>query len=199
MNDLITRIAFLTTKQVGFFSLLLGVGFYFTLFDDGSDMNPQIVQLQNQLTEQQNKKIETEKALAKRDKLAETLANLTVKFENLSRIVPGDLNSFDLNRQIDQLNKTTRIAQVLREPEKVIPGKVIDEWPVRMEFVGAYGDIAQFVYQASTTEKVMLVKGFKITSPDPYDGRLKFEVRIAAYKLARTIQKEEENPKGSNR
>ena len=186
MNNLLNRIAFLTTKQVGFISLVIAGLFYSTMFDDGSDLEPQIAQLQAQLAEQQGKKVETEKALAKRDKLAETLANLTAKYESLSRIVPIDLNSSELNRQIDQLKKTSRINQVAREPQKVNPGSVIDEWPVRLEFVGAYNDIAQFIYQASTTEKVMLVKDFKITSTDPYDGRLRFEVQVAAYKLANT-------------
>lgn len=183
MNNLLSRIAFLTTKQVGIISLVVAFLFYYSLYDDGTDLEPRIAQLKLQLNEQQQKKVETERALAKRDKLAETLANLTAKYESLSRIVPIDLNSSELNRQIDQLKKTSRINQVAREPQKVTPGPVIDEWPVRLEFVGAYNDIAQFIYQASTTEKVMVVKDFKITSVEPYDGRLKFEVRIAAYKL----------------
>ncbi len=184
MNKLLVRLAFLTTKQVGFIALVVGFIYWNTVFDDGSSLDPQISNLQAQLQQEQRKKTETEEALKKRDHLQETLASLTAKYENLSRLVPIELNSSDLNRQLDQLARTSRISQLSRRPKPIVSGKVLDEWPVEMQFTGSYGDIAQFVYQTSVTEKVMLVKKLKITSPKDYDGRLNFDVIVAAVKLS---------------
>ncbi len=184
MNKILTRIAFLTTKQVGFIALLMGAMYWYTLFDDGSALDPQIASLRASLREQEAKKVETETALKKRDHLQETLANLTAKYESLSRLVPTEMSSSELNRQIDQLRKTSRINQLSRKPAEIIRGQILDEWPVEMKFVGAYNDIAQFIYQASTTEKVMLVRKFKIVGSEPYDGRLSFDISVSAFKLA---------------
>lgn len=184
MNKLLSRIAFLTTKQVGIIELAAGFFYWYSVFDDGSSLDPQITALTAQLHEQEIKKVQTVSALKERDHLQETLANLTSKYEALSRQVPIDLNSSELNRQIDQLRKTSRINQISRKPADIKTGKILDEWPVELKFIGAYNDIAQFIYQASTTEKVMLVRKFLIKASDPYDGRLNFEITVSAFKLA---------------
>ncbi len=188
MNNFLARIAFLTTKQVAIFSIIAGGLFYYFMFDDGSSLEPQIVALQGQLQEQEGKKLQTENALKKRDHLQDTLANLTSKYESLSRLVPIEMNSSELNKQIDQLRKTSRINQISRKPLDIVKGAILDEWPVEMKFVGAYNDVAQFIYQASTTEKVMLVRKFKIIASEPYDGRLNFEISVSAFKLAEVKQ-----------
>lgn len=184
MNKLLTRIAFLTTKQIGFIAIAMGAFYWNFFFDDGSSLQPQIVTLQGQIQQQETKKIQTETALKKRDSLQETLANLTAKYESLSRLVPIEMNSSELNRQIDQLRKTTRINQISKKPLEIARGPILDEWPVEMKFVGAYNDIAQFIYQASITEKVMLVRKFKISSIEPYSGRLSFDISVSAFKIA---------------
>lgn len=186
MNNLLTRIAFLTTKQVAFIALAIGGFYWYSFFDDGSSLDPQIAALTSQLQVQQGKKSQTESALKKRDHLQETLATLTANYESLRRLVPIEMNSFELNKQIDQLRKTSRINQTSRKPLDIVKVKdgLLDEWPVELKFIGAYSDIAQFVYQASTTEKVMLVKKLKIVSADPYDGRLSFDITVSAYKLS---------------
>lgn len=184
MNQILTRIAFLTTKQVGIIAIAMGGFYWYSFFDDGSSLDPVIAGLTAQVQEQESKKVQTVNALRKRDSLQETLANLTAKYESLSRLVPIQMNSSELNKQIDQLRKTSRINQVSRKPLEIIRGPILDEWPVEMKFIGAYEDIAQFIYQASTTEKVMLVRKFKIASAEVYDGRLNFEVSISAFKLA---------------
>ncbi len=184
MNKLLVTLAFLTTKQVALIAAGLGGFYWYALFDDGSSLEPQILALQGQRQEQETKKIQTEVALKKRDSLQETLANLTSKYEGLSRIISIELNSSDLNKQIDQLRKTSRINQVSRKPLDIIRGPILDEWPVELRFVGAYNDIAQFIYQASRAEKVMLVRKFKINPIEPYDGRLNFEVSLSSFQLA---------------
>lgn len=187
MNKFLTRIAFLTTKQVAIIALAAGGLYWYSFFDDGSSLDPQIAALAKQLQEQETKKVQTVSALKERDHLQETLANLTSKYESLSRLVPIDLNSSELNRQIDQLRKTSRINQLSRKPKEIKTGKILDEWPVELKFIGAYNDIAQFIYQASTTEKVMLVRKFTIKAVEPYDGRLNFDINVSAFKLSAPI------------
>jgi type IV pilus assembly protein PilO len=186
MNKILTRIAFLTTKQVGIFALLVGGLYWYAIFDDGSSFDPQIAALKEQVQQQEATKIATESALKKRDHLQETLADLTAKYENLSRLVPTGMTSSELNRQIDQLRKTSRINPIYKKPSEIKQGLILDEWPVQLKFIGAYNDIAQFIYQTSTTEKVMLVRKFKIVPMQPYDGRLSFDVSVSAFTLSST-------------
>lgn len=184
MNRILTKIAFLSTKQVGIIALAATGFYWYSFFDDGSSLDPQIQLLRSSLQEQEAQKTKTENALKQRDHLQETLINLTTKYENLSRLVPIEMSSSELNRQIDLLRKTSRINQISRKPANIVKGPIFDEWPVDMKFIGAYNDIAQFIYQASTTEKVMLVKKFKIVAIEPYDERLNFEIRVSAFQLA---------------
>ncbi|MFN8791037.1 MAG: type 4a pilus biogenesis protein PilO [Bdellovibrionales bacterium] len=183
MNNLLTRIAFLTMKQVGIIALVMGFLFYKFMYDDGSDLDPMIAQAQTELSEEQNRKEQTEKTLKTRDKLQDILSKLTERYEELSRQIPTDINDFEINRQLNALIQAARVKPFSRKPMDPVNGPVIVELPYEMRLVGGYNELAQFVYLVSTTERVMVVKGLKMEAQQPYDGRLTFDVKLSAYKL----------------
>ena len=183
MNNLLTRIAFLTTKQVGIIALVMGFLFYKFMYDDGSDLDPAIAQAQTELSEEQNRKEQTEKTLKTRDKLQDILSKLTERYEELSRQIPTDINDFEINRQLNSLIQAARVKPFSRKPMDAVNGPVIVELPYEMRLVGGYNELSQFVYLVSTTERVMVIKSLKMEALQPYDGRLTFDVKLSAYKL----------------
>lgn len=195
--NLLARLAFLTTKQVGIIALVMGFLFYKTLYDDGSDLNPQIATAQAELAQEQEKKVQTEKTLEARDKLQEILTKLTDKYEELSRQVPTELNDFEVNKQINALVQAARVKPLARKPLEQVDGPVIVELPYEIKLVGGFNELAQFVYLVSTMERVMVVKSLKLEPNDPYDGRVVFDVKVSAYKLA--SQNKTASPPGVNR
>lgn len=182
--NFLTRLAFLTTKQVGVIALILGFAFYQTMYDDGSDLEPLIAQERANLVTEQERKSTTDKALEKRDRLQEILTKLTDRYEELSRQIPTDISDYEVNKQINSLIQGARIRPLARKPLDQVNVGVLEELPYELKLQGGYNEMAQFVYMISTTERVMVVKKIKVVPQDPYDGRLVFEMTVAAYKLA---------------
>jgi len=182
--NFLTRIAFLTTKQVGVISLILAFVFYQTMFDDGSDLEPVISQERANLAMEQERKTTTDKALEKRDRLQEILSKLTDRYEELSRQIPTEISDYEVNKQINSLIQAARIRPLARKPLEQVNIGVLEELPYELKLQGGFNEMAQLVYMISTAERVMVVKKIKVVPQEPYDGRLVFEMTVAAYKLA---------------
>lgn len=183
--NFLTRIAFLTTKQVAVISLMLAFAFYQTMYDDGSDLEPIIAQERSNLAQEQERKATTDKALEKRDRLQEILTKLTDRYEGLSRQIPTEISDYEVNKQINSLIQSTRIRPLARKPLEQVNVGVLEELPYELKLQGGYNEMAQFVYMVSTAERVMVVKKLKVApQQDSYDGRLVFDITLAAYKLS---------------
>lgn len=186
MNNFMMRLAFLTPKQVGIFALVATGLFYYFMFEDvaGDNLLPQIESLRGELQKEQAKKADTERTLKERDRLQETLAKLTDRYEVLSRLIPTQINDSDLNKQMNQLIQEAKVRPQGRKPLGTKNLGVLDEISYNLKLAGGYNEFGRFVYLVSTLERVMVVKTIKMVPTDPYDGRVIGDVVVAAYKLA---------------
>ncbi len=186
MNFLL-KLAFIPSKQLGFFALVIGGLFYVSpFFDDGSSLDMTINGLRNQITQEEERKVKTEQVLGERDRLQETLAKLTDQYEVLSRKIPSELTSSEVNKQINELIQEAKLKSLARKP---LPEKnigILDEIPYELTLQGTFNEIGQFINDVSTSERVILVKSFNLTSASNqlYSGQLTFKVVISAYKLS---------------
>lgn len=183
--SLILKLAFVTSKQLAM--LVLGVAglFYISPFyDDGSNLEGQISSLRSQITEEEQKKVKTQQVLGERDRLQEILSQLTEQYEDLSRRIPTELSSSEVNKTINDLIQSAKLKSLARKPLMEQNIGILDEIPFELELQGTFSDIGQFLYLVSTLERVMLVKSFVINSKQTYNRVLTMKMIVAAYKLS---------------
>lgn len=185
MNDFLVKIAFMPSKIVLF--SMLGIGFLFWMspfYDDGSSLKNQILALREELSLEEEKKVKTQQILSERDRLQEKLTQLTEQYEELSRKIPSELSSSEVDRQILELIQAAKLKSIKREPLPDQNIGILDEIPYELNLSGTFADIGNFVYLVSTSERVMLVKNLEFSPSNPFNGQISFKVIMAAYKLS---------------
>lgn len=184
--NLLFKLAFITSKQLAM--LVLGVAglFYISpMYDDGSAIEVQITQLRGQIVQEEQNKVKTQQILSERDRLQETLTKLTEQYEDLSRKIPTELSSSEVNRVINDLIQSAKLKSLSRKPLEEKNIGILDEIPFELELQGTFSNVGQFLYLVSTLERVMLVKTLTIhASNQSYDKILTLKTRVAAYKLS---------------
>lgn len=186
MNFLV-KLAFIPSKQLGFFAVVAAGLFYVSpLYDDGSSLDTTIIGLGSQIIQEEERKVKTEQILSERDRLQETLAKLTDQYEVLSRKIPNELSSSEVNKQINELIQNAKLKSLARKPLSEENIGILDEIPYELTLQGTFNEIGQFINAVSTSERVILVKSFNLTSASAsqYNGQLTFNVVITAYKLS---------------
>ncbi len=187
MNFLL-KLAFIPTKQLALVAMVIGGLFYVSPFyDDGSSLDVTISGLRSQIASEEERKVKTEQILGERDRLQETLAKLTDQYEVLSRKIPSELTSSEVNKQINELIQNAKLKSLGRKPLKEENIGILDEIPYELTLQGTFSEIGQFINAVSTSERVILVKSFNLKPaevPSTYIGQLKFSVVISAYKLS---------------
>jgi type IV pilus assembly protein PilO len=184
--NLLFKLAFIPSKQLGFFALVLSGLFYVSpLYDDGSSLEGTINSLRAQMAQEEERKVKTEQILGERDRLQETLAKLTDQYEALSRKIPSELTSSEVNKQINELIQNAKLKSISRKPLPEENIGILDEIPYDLTLQGSFNEIGQFINAVSISERVILVKSFTLVSQAPiYNGQLTFNVVISAYKLS---------------
>jgi Tfp pilus assembly protein PilO len=184
--NLLFKLAFITSKQLAILVIGVAVVFYFSpLYDDGSSLEIQITQLKSTITEAEEKKIKTQQILSERDRLQEILSKLTEQYEDLSRRIPTELSSSEVNRVINELIQSAKLKSLSRKPLTEMNIGILDEIPFELELQGTFSSIGHFLYLVSTLERVMLVKSIIInTNGKSYDKFLTLKTKVAAYKLS---------------
>jgi Tfp pilus assembly protein PilO len=186
MNPAILKIAFLPGKFVILIAIGVAALFYISPFyDDGSSLENQVKVLQEELILEENKKVKTQQILSERDRLLEKLTTLTENYEELSRKIPSELPSVEVNRQLNEIIQASKLRPLSRTPGKAANIGILDEIPMEFDFIGGFPDVGQFIYLVSTSERVMLIKSFELKPMSQnYNGLLSFKVKMALYKLA---------------
>lgn len=184
--NLLFKIAFITSKQLAM--LVFGVAglFYISpMYDDGSAIEIQIKQLRDQIVQEEQNKVKTQQVLSERDRLQEILTKLTEQYEDLSRKIPTELSSSEVNRVINDLIQSAKLKSLSRKPLEEKNIGILDEIPFELELQGTFSSVGQFLYLVSTLERVMLVKTLTIIpSNQPYDKILTLKTIVASYKLS---------------
>lgn len=186
MNFLL-KLAFIPSKQLGAFAILVSALFYYSpFFDDGSSLLSTINALRTQINQEEERKVKTEQILGERDRLQETLAKLTDQYEVLSRKIPSELTSSEVNKQINELIQNAKLKSLSRKPLAEQNIGILDEIPYELTLQGSFNEIGQFINTVSNSERVILVKSFTIVPAQSavYNGQLTFNVVISAYKLS---------------
>lgn len=168
--------------------LIMGLaltGFYwFFMYNDGSSIDAQVAGLAQQLTEEENKKKDTDNTLKQVQEMQEKVGQLSQKYQEISRRLPAVLFSIDINKAIDDFARNSGVSVKQKKPGENIKREVVEEVPVDVSLEGTYAELAQFAYLVSNAERMSRVKNVVISGADLANKRLKFEGQVVGYKLA---------------
>lgn len=193
MNKFFETLSGYTMGKVGIIALAVAGLYWYMIYNDGSALDQQIASIGQQLQQEEAKKTDTDATLKQVREMQEKVGQLTAKYQEISRRLPADLFSIDINKAIDGFAKTSGVSLKLKKPGDNIKKEVVEEVPVDVSLEGTYAELAQFVYIVASAEKMSRVKNVVITEIAPGSKKLKFDGQVVGYKLA--PEKEKLEPK----
>lgn len=193
MNKFFETLSGYTYGKTLVLGLLLGAAFFFTLYDDGSQIEAQIVAVQQQVQEQEAKKKDTDATLKQVNEMREKLGRLSQQYQEIARRLPTVLFSIDINKAIDAFARGANVNVKMKRPAENIKREVVEEVPVDITLEGTYAQLAQFVSLVSSSERMARVKNITISDDNNTDvnKKLKFDGQVVGYKLAPEKEKTE--------
>lgn len=199
MNDLMAKVANLSTNRIAFFSLLICIVYYFVFYDSGVTIDDEILAIRAQIAEETTKKIETEKILKKEEQMRSDVAMLAKTYEEVKSKIPIDFESSELRAIVEQVSNASslKIATLKDQQQQNDMGSIpeanlVEQVVIDYKFQGTYSQIKNFVIQLAQVEKVIKVSNMRITVPSVGDGPGKFldmDTSIIGYKQSAEIKK----------
>jgi type IV pilus assembly protein PilO len=185
MNQLFEKLAALSNGKALIIGLMVGLAYYFMMYDDGSALEAQIGALSGQLQQAEAKKKDTEATLAEEARMKDAVGKLSEQYAFIAKKLPSDLKSSEMIRGIDSVAKLAGVSVKLKKPGTVTKKEVVEELPVDVTLEGSYSQIAQFVFYTSNLERLTRVLNFSVVAQDDAkDKPLRFEGQVVSYKLA---------------
>lgn len=184
MNKLFDLLAVQTIGKVLVIGLGLTAMYWNFMYDDGSAVDAQIVTVNQQLQEEENKKKDTDATLKQVQEMQEKVGQLSQKYQEISRRLPAVLFSIDINKAIDDFARNAGVSVKSKKPGENIKKEVVEEVPVEVSLEGSYAELAQFTFLVSTAERMARVQNVVISESEPGSRKLKFEGQVVGYKLA---------------
>ncbi|MFP5518668.1 MAG: type 4a pilus biogenesis protein PilO [Bdellovibrionia bacterium] len=186
MNNFLEKLAYMDMQRAFGFSLILGVLYYFLLFNDGSTIDQNIQTLKGQIATEEVKKVQTEKAKAQEAQSQEQIAVLRENIRRVSSQMPTTLKGLDVNRVIDDSAVRVQLKVTAKKPgvNQEIQNASAEEIPVDIEMQGTYSQFARFLVDIGSLDQITRVKTFKMRSVDEKRDptTLKIEATIAGYR-----------------
>jgi len=194
MNQLLEKLSGLTNGKALVIGLMVGLAYYFMLYDDGSALQTQVATLTGEIQQAEAKKKDTEATLQEEERMKDAVGKLSEQYAFIAKKLPSELKSSEMIRGIDTVAKMAGVSVKMKKPGNMTKKEVIEELPVDVTLEGTYAQLAQFIFLTSNLERLTRVLNFSVAAPEEgKDKPLRFEGQVVSYKLA----PEPEKPKDS--
>lgn len=167
---------------------LLALFWYQFLADMQTEVANKSSQL-DQLNQQIAKSLEQKR---KFEQFKRETEELQVKLDSLKSILPLERETDQLLRQIQQsaANSSLRILRV--SPRQLIDREVYAEWPIDMEVVGTYHNLAAYLDRIRQLPRIVNIGGLRLSSRAP-EGEAAMRASVGAIYTATTYVYREES------
>lgn len=184
MNKFFETLAMQEISKVLIIGLGITAGYWFFMYDDGSMLDSQIAGISSELTAEEAKKADTDNTLKQVQEMQEKVGQLSQKYQEISKRLPANLYSIDINKSIDDFARGSGVSVKSKKPGENTQGEVVDEVPVEVVLDGNYAQLSKFTFLVSSAERMSRVKNVVITT-NPEDSKvLRFTGMVVGYKLA---------------
>lgn len=181
----------LSISKAVVFSAILGGLYYSYYYDDGSKLESQIKEVENNIAEEEKKKIETDKVKAAERDITNQVAMLAEKFKEVTARFPVNLKSDELISNLNTLASLSNVRVVSVSKEPIQSKDLYEEVPVKIELSGTFNNLVLLMFNISNQEKITNLGEFDLSNiSSEYNGTLKLTTRIIGYKYKKPPEKE---------
>ncbi len=200
--DLVGGMSF---SKVALLSLILTVGYFFTVYDSGSEIQQSIEAAKTQSEEENTKKIQTNKILKKEQQMKEDVQQFAKKFEVIKSRIPIEFTESELREIVVQQASKNSLTNKVSSRTQLTFGKLekdeenlIERVALNYTFEGTYVDISQFIVDISNLDKIVKIGDFTLTenasqTKDAKENKklkkLNFVVTIIGFKQQVAVEK----------
>ena len=185
MNSLLIKLSALDFKKTLILGLVLGVAYYFGLYDDGSTIQTQVDQFQQQIATEQQRQAESDKSIKKSEQLKLEITEQEAHYKKLTAQLPKEVVMSEVLRIIDTMAVTSGVSIKGKEPKKAEFKKILEEVPIRVIAEGSFSELTMFLYHVMGGENVSRISSFAMTRPTGRDAKtrpLTMEVLFTNYR-----------------
>lgn len=184
MNKVFQTLVNFTMQQILVFGVVLGLVFYFVFFDSGAGLTSEIATMESEIRKEEAKKKDTDTNLKEEQRMKSAVGQLSQQYVEISRRIPNNLPSIELNRTIDDLARSAQVSVKARKPLSPVSTEIVDEIPVHVSLEGTFAQMAQFVYMVSSSERIATVKTYSMAPIANKSTRVRFDATVVGYQLA---------------
>lgn len=197
-------------------AILATIGYYFSYFDDGTNLRTQIEGVNSSIGTETARRVGIEKIMKKEEEMRGNLLQLQRNLEVVKSKIPVEFLDTNMSDIINSLAKSSNInivelnanntntnnsqLQMMqmalqqqsggKNTNTVKPEDLISEVKFSMILNGNYGAFLKFLDGLSKEEKVIRIRNFTIqrNSEDIDDNKVKFKGEIIGYKQSPLLQ-----------
>lgn len=192
MNSFLIRVAALSLQKALFVGLGLTAFWYFSMFDDGQSLQNRIDKTAADIKIEKNKEKDADAALKEITMVKASLGSLADQFKIVSAQLPTDIQMSEIIRTVDKVSKATGLNVKTKEPKNSIKQDLVEVLPLSVSAEGSYSEVTSFFYYLSSLERIVRVKGFKMTAPTDIrkSKKLQLAAEVVSYKFVPTPEEQ---------
>ncbi len=166
------------------FLLVVGLGLYWTIWQDKMVILDRAVQEHTDLRETFENK---QRKAANYDKYREQLDDIEASFGTMLRQLPGETEIPSLIVDISQTGLAAGLQENLFQPQAEIPRDFYAEKPIMIRLSGGYHEIANFVSGIAALPRIVTLHDITITRENDSFGTLSMEVTAKTYRYLEEV------------
>jgi Tfp pilus assembly protein PilO len=149
-------------RQLFVLAAIITAFYYFTIFDDGTSINQQINNIQQQLTEEQKKVTDSDLAIKRVEQIRASLASLHEQFKLAAQQLPEEIKASEILKTVDTLAKSAGVNIKLKEPRDSRKEEIVETLPLHIKLQGTYSEVTMFLYYISIMERITRIMSFSL-------------------------------------
>ncbi len=166
------------------FLLVVGLGLYWTIWQDNMVILDRAVQEHTDLLETFENK---QRKAANYDRYREQLDQIEQSFGTMLRQLPGETEIPSLIVDISQTGLAAGLQENLFQPQAEIPRDFYAEKPIMIRLSGGYHEIANFVSGIAALPRIVTLHDITITRENDSFGTLSMEVTAKTYRYLEEV------------
>lgn len=187
--NLLMKLATFSYQKTMIIGLILAGVYFWVGYDDGSQINTKISEMDKQLEEQQRLSKQSDASLKEVELVRATVGELGEQFQTVSNALPRSIEYAEVTRIIDFISRKSGVSVKSRESKPEINRDYYAEVPLKVTLEGSYTELVYFLNLLGQTVRIMKVNDFTISIPQTGggkiapNGRLVLDGDIVSYKF----------------
>ncbi len=177
----------LSVQQTIIATLALAAGYYFMVFDDGSNIEKVIKKQQRTLAEKTENLNNTRAAMANAKQFEEEVRRTNARFREMLEFIPVDFSIADFMQLLSTEAESSgnKVIKIQPRPSENA-STLYEELLVELEIEGTFSQILQFLSKMTRVRKIINLGGIQLSTveADPISPILRFETTMVGYRYA---------------